>query len=167
MCERWRNDAAAFYADMGDPPPKLTLERVDNEGHYSPDNCRWATYKEQARNRRSSRMLTLRGETFTAAEWGERTGLGQGVILQRIKNGWSVERALTTPKKFKGTGPRGSEITFRGKTQSLRAWSRETGISRSTLMSRLDKGMPVEEALTKPPERRGRGSPVWWENQKH
>lgn len=79
--------------------------------------------------------------------------------------GWSVERTLTEPSQG-GTGPDGYDITFNGKTQTLRAWSRETGIPYGTLKDRLQRGKPLEEALTTPPMKRGKGSPNYKKAEK-
>ncbi len=98
VCYHWR-EFTNFLADMGECPPGMTLDRwPNNKGGYEPGNCRWATPKEQANNRRSNRLLIFNGKTQTLQQWGEQTGIGWSAICQRIdKLGWTVERALTTP----------------------------------------------------------------------
>jgi hypothetical protein len=96
VCERWR-DFQNFFADMGEAPSGLTLERTDNDLGYSPENCRWATRTEQARNRRSNTKLTLNGKTLTICEWEAECGISQDQISLRLRRGWSIERALTVP----------------------------------------------------------------------
>ena len=96
MCERWRTSFANFAADMGGCPKGMSIDRIDNNGHYEPGNCRWATRKEQARNMRKNRLLTLNGVTRCVAEWVEITGLPHKVITYRHKKGWSDEKTLTT-----------------------------------------------------------------------
>lgn len=99
VCRRWvvfenfRDDMLPTWFSGG------TLERDDNEGDYSPQNCRWATKKEQARNRRSTRWVEVFGERMSLAEAVERFGVVKyGIVLQRIdRNGWSIEDALTIP----------------------------------------------------------------------
>lgn len=95
VCERWQNSFESFLEDMGERPEGLTLDRIDVNGNYEPSNCRWATQKEQQRNKRNSRFLTYKGETLTLAEWSERTGIGVGTLWRRLELGWSVEAALT------------------------------------------------------------------------
>lgn len=98
VCDAWRYSFRTFLDDMGHRPSTAhTLERRDNDGHYEPGNCVWATRSEQARNRRSSRFLEFRGERLTVAAWADRVGLVQAVLLDRLKDGWSIERTLTTP----------------------------------------------------------------------
>jgi hypothetical protein len=95
VCDRWLNDFPAFCADMGERPAGLTIERIDNNGNYEPGNCRWATMKEQSRNRRNNHMITHAGLTLCLAEWAERTAINYGTLRSRIaRYGWSVERAL-------------------------------------------------------------------------
>lgn len=101
VCERWRDSFLAFYEDMGPrPSDQHTLERVDNDGNYEPSNCVWKTRKEQGQNRCNCRYLTYRGETRTISEWADVTGINQATIQSRVKKqGWGVEKALTTPPK--------------------------------------------------------------------
>jgi hypothetical protein len=97
VCERW-DSFANFLADMGEPPDGMTLDRFpDQNGNYEPANCRWATPSQQARNRRSNRVVTFNGKTQTLVEWGEETGHGMRRLAARLKLGWTVERALTLP----------------------------------------------------------------------
>lgn len=98
VCVRWRGSFAAFLEDMGpSPSPGHSIDRIDNDGDYCPENCRWATKKEQARNRTRSRFLTCRGETKTIAEWSEIGGVHPSTIAMRLKLEWTDEDAVFAP----------------------------------------------------------------------
>ena len=98
VCERWRESFEAFLEDMGKRPSNAhSIEREENNGHYSPDNCRWATKSEQARNRRTSRMVTAEGKTQCLAAWAEETGIPYGTIMSRLVSGWTEQKAITEP----------------------------------------------------------------------
>jgi hypothetical protein len=100
VCARWRESFENFFADMGErPSQRHTLDRIDNDGPYSPENCRWATHSEQARNRRSTRRLTHQGTTQSVTDWSEQVGIQAGTILARLRKGWAVDRALTAPHR--------------------------------------------------------------------
>jgi len=86
VCERWLDSYPNFLADMGrKSSPRHSLGRIDNDGPYAPENCRWETSKQQARNRRSSRLLSCWGEKKTMAEWAEQLGLRSSIICKRLK----------------------------------------------------------------------------------
>ena len=93
VCESWQT-FAGFLSDMGQAPDSLTLERVDNSKGYGPDNCKWATYTEQNRNKTNSKKLTLNGRTQVAAAWAAELGLTDSQIYKRIRRGWSDEEVL-------------------------------------------------------------------------
>jgi hypothetical protein len=101
VCHRWRYSFKAFFSDMGPRPSKLhTIDRINNNGDYEPDNCRWATRSEQASNRRSSQLLSFMGKTMTTKQWAIETNLPAGTIYQRIGRGWTAEMALTRPLRI-------------------------------------------------------------------
>lgn len=100
VCDEWigENGFINFYnwAITNGHSDDLSLDRIDNNGGYSPENCRWATKKEQARNRRSNRYLPYNGVTKLISDWSYEVGISQKTISDRIdKFGWSIERALT------------------------------------------------------------------------
>jgi len=97
VCARWA-EFTAFLEDMGERPKGKSIDRKDNNGDYEPGNCQWASKYEQANNRRSSKFLEFSGERLTQAQWEERMGLRRGQLYDRLHRGWSLERALQTPR---------------------------------------------------------------------
>jgi hypothetical protein len=100
VCKEW-DDYKSFYmwAYANGYKDDLTIERVNNDGNYEPSNCKWATRKEQSRNTRASHFITFNGIAKTLAEWSEDLGFSGNLLLMRLRRGWSVEKALTTPVK--------------------------------------------------------------------
>jgi hypothetical protein len=96
VCERW-NKFENFFEDMGNPPTnKHSIDRIDNDGNYCPENCRWATYTEQARNKSNNTILEYDGKRMTIAEWSEYNGIKAATICRRIYvQRWPLSEALT------------------------------------------------------------------------
>ena len=92
VCKRWLT-FKNFYADMGKRSEGMTIERIDNNEGYCPENCKWATYKEQMRNTRRTRMITYRNKTQCVTDWAEELGVGSGKLFYRLKL-YPVEIAL-------------------------------------------------------------------------
>lgn len=99
MCDRWMRSFTAFVNDVGPcPGPEYSIDRYpNNDGNYEPGNVRWATKIEQARNARNNRLLTYRGKTMCTAEWAEELNISSFLIKDRLRWGWSVAEALSTP----------------------------------------------------------------------
>ena len=96
VCNRWMDSFKNFYHDMGDVPRNMTLERVDNNKNYNPDNCKWATDKEQANNRRSNNILSYNGRSMNISQWAIVLNIKRKTLSWRIHNGWSIQRAFAT-----------------------------------------------------------------------
>lgn len=97
VSERW-GSFENFYADMGPrPSPEHSIDRIDNDGPYSPENCRWATQGEQNRNRRDNVWLTYQGRTMVVADWAAIVGMPPQMLHSRVRAGWPTERLLTEP----------------------------------------------------------------------
>lgn len=102
VCDRWLGDDGfvKFLADMGPKPSsEHSLDRIDNDGPYSPENCRWATRIEQANNKRTNTMITYCGVTQSLADWARATGIAYSCLQRRVYSGWTTEEILTTPVK--------------------------------------------------------------------
>ena len=99
VCERW-NDCATFIEDMGPRPSrKHSIDRIDNDSGYSPDNCRWATKKQQQRNMRTTAMLEYEGQLVPRIELAERFGIPENTLRGRLNAGMPLEVALTMPRR--------------------------------------------------------------------
>lgn len=102
ICDRWLTSFENFYADMGPRPSDgYSIERIDANRDYEPNNCKWIPMRDQAANKRSSVRLTHNGETHNLKEWSLITGMPYGTMQARHANGWDDERTITTPVRRK------------------------------------------------------------------
>ena len=99
VCERWKESFVNFFEDMGQRPDGMSLDRINNDGPYAPENCRWATTKTQNRNRRDCIFIDYLGKRQTIIEWAEETGIDRRTILSRFKKGLPPE-AIFSQTKF-------------------------------------------------------------------
>lgn len=98
VCERWRQSFENFIEDMGEKPARLSLDRRDVNGEYCRDNCRWVSHVAQMNNTRANHMVDLGSRRLTLAEISLESGLPHWVISRRLRAGWPVERAVSSPQ---------------------------------------------------------------------
>lgn len=166
VCDRWLESFENFLVDMGEAPPGMSLDRIDNDGNYKPGNCRWATPLEQGSNKCNNHLIEFEGKTQSLSQWANEYGIQVGTLWYRLKEGWLIEEALTkplmtpqesgsliwaTPTEQNGNKRSNRLFKFDGRVQKLSQWAREFCIDAGTLRNRLEKGWPIEEALTKSP----------------
>jgi hypothetical protein len=134
ICARW-DDFLLFIEDMGPKPsPKHTLERIDNDGPYCPTNCRWATGKEQARNRRTNRLVAFNGRTCTLAEWAEIAGIPYPVLRARFyRLKWPIVRCLSEPHRKSKKLSRSEASAIQNDTRTMAAISDSYSIGLTTV----------------------------------
>lgn len=145
VCERW-NKYENFLEDMGrSPSPDHSIDRIDNNLGYFPENCRWATLEEQANNKRNTIFLSLNGVRKCVSDWARDLELSPGLIKGRLLSGWSDKDALTTPVR------RAKLFEHKGEKRKISEWSTITGVSEAVLNYRVKrKGWSLEKAINTP-----------------
>lgn len=146
---RWAS-FETFLADMGDKPSQRhELDRIDTDGNYCKENCRWVTRSENALNRRNKVLWTYRGQTFTPANLATHVGMSEALLRHRVRTlGYSVEDAVHVPLGAKrGNAPRRYE--YRGESLTLSELAVRYGMHYRCLTSRLRRGMTLEQAMSR------------------
>jgi hypothetical protein len=93
VCDEWKS-FECFYADMGDAPEGMSLDRIDNNGNYELSNCRWATRQQQNTNKRNNVFIEWNGKRQTRSQWERELGMRPTTLRTRLKAGWPMERAM-------------------------------------------------------------------------
>jgi hypothetical protein len=145
ICAKWVNNFENFRADVGEKPKGKTLERINNNLGYYPNNVRWATPKEQANNRYTNVFITHEGMTMTLSQWATYKGWKYGLIASRWTKGLRGAELLA-PRQHK---EHNLTITYQGKSKTMREWSKSTGIKYQTLYYRYNKGMRGDRLFKK------------------
>jgi len=145
VCDRWLNSSENFLADMGTKPtPKHSLDRINNDGDYSPENCRWATKAEQANNKRTNKpLITIGNKTYTIVQWAKKMDISASVIWKRLKLGWSEYKAVMTPIQIR-------LITIENDTRTIVQWTEKMGYSKNVIYERLKMGWSEFDAVMTP-----------------
>ena len=99
MCKRWSDSFEAFFEDMGKKPDGMkSIDRIDVNGDYCKENCRWATDYMQSRNKRNNRYLELNGLEMCLTDWSKHLGINVSTLIQRLQE-WPLEKALSIFKE--------------------------------------------------------------------
>lgn len=151
VCDRWRGESgySNFLSDMGRRPDGHSIERDDVNGPYSPDNCRWATAKEQCNNRRNNVILEIDGQSQTVAQWAEASGTYDMRIYSRLRKGWPAQEAVfgAPNGRFIKNPPNTRMVEFRGEMMPIGNVAILTGLTRSDLRYHMSSGRSVDEAV--------------------
>lgn len=143
LCDRWAESFENFYADMGPrPSAKHSVDRIDNNLGYSPENCRWALPVEQSANRDCTLTVEFAGQTVATSVLAKAFGIQPATLADRLKRGWDVEKALTTPVE-----DRKPRHNVNGKMLTASEIEAQYGVKRWYFNHRLRQGMTVMEAI--------------------
>jgi hypothetical protein len=156
VCEEWSNfDSFLAWALSNGYRQGLSLDRIDGDGNYCPENCRWADWKTQANNKRNNRRITINGVTKNAKEWADGAGIKWSTFQRRIDvYGFTPEEALSCPVKSHENHFKDG-VTVNGTTKSLEEWGREYGIAGDRIARRLLAGWDPEKAVSAPAKTTG------------
>ena len=148
VCKEWREDFLSFYnwAIESGYSEILSIDRIDVNGNYTPDNCRWANSKTQMNNMTTNVYLEYNGKKQTISQWADEVGINYQTLHKRIADGWDIEKALTQKKN-----PLHTAISYNGKTQTIAEWAREYGLNYCKLKQRINKyHWSIDKALNTP-----------------
>lgn len=150
ICDEWLNsfDAFALWSLNNGMEKELSLDRIDNDRGYSPDNCRWVTKKQQNNNTSVNTTILYNGKEYTIAELSDIYGVPYPRLWNRISSGWKIEDALHEPRTKSAT-KNSLKMTYNGQTLPLSEWAKRTKIPYYTVFTRYKKGYPPELILSK------------------
>lgn len=160
-------DFNVFYKDMGDRPPQRSLGRIDNDGPYCKENCRWETSKEQANNTRMTVRLTYKGETKTLHEWAEELDIHPGTIQSRLVRGRTMDEVFSHFSPGMNTRKDATMVEFGGEMRPLTEVAHQLGLSPKLLQTRLCKGWRGERLFSPLMKRGGHNNPRYIEKLKN
>jgi lambda repressor-like predicted transcriptional regulator len=148
VCERWL-DFENFIADMGRRPSSAySIERINNNGNYCKDNCKWILKTDQTKNTRANIKLNYKNEILNLADLSRQTGIERNTLKGRIINkGWSIEKAIETPVVNENVEKR-KLVYYEGRKYTFNELQKISGINRKTIKSRLEIGMSLDDAMT-------------------
>lgn len=154
ICDEWLNDFRNFYkwSMANGYKENLTIDRIDGNKGYSPENCRWVDQEEQQNNRSNNHLITYKGETKTLAQWAKELNIKESTIRSRIRYGWSIDKIFETPINNNAVNRKAriKLITYNNETKTLTEWAKEYNIPYKTLYARLARGWEFSKALTTP-----------------
>jgi len=138
VCEEWLNSSKAFYkwALNNGYESNLTIDRIENDGNYEPDNCRWATHKEQQNHKTNNVFVEINGETKTASQWTEETGISSSAIINRLGKGKDIFDDYSHVK-----------VNINGEIKTIVELSSEYNIPYSAILDRYHKGCSSEDLI--------------------
>lgn len=155
VCDRWKS-FSAFYADMGEPPAGMTLERINNDFGYSPENCQWSTRTDQGRNKRNNIIIEIDGVSKPLSSWVEQEGaVSYATAHARLAKGWAPNEAVFTPIVTDRRGIQRGRSIAKSAPKFDADLAERNGVSTATVFKRLRRGWRLEDAVSLPP-RRGR-----------
>lgn len=151
VCDDWSSSYESFrdWAVSHGYSEELSIDRIDVNGDYCPDNCRWATQEQQSRNTRKNIHVEKDGFSGCLLDYCDSHGLNYHTVISRLNLGWPLDEAISSAER---TNYRKKEImlTYRGKTMNATAWCKELGIPKTNLFRRLDKGWDAEKCFETP-----------------
>ena len=163
-CQEWK-DFSSFYkwAMENGYSEELTLDRINNDGNYEPNNCRWTNHKEQMNNTSRNHVISFNGKTQNLTQWAEEYGLSYNLLRDRLMLGWTFDDALNVQPSTKNKQEK--LLTFNGVTMNLTQWSKELNLCRRTITERLKRGLPTEQVLST--GRLDHGKPITYKGETH
>lgn len=150
ICDRWKDDYAAFLADMGRAPdPKAQIDRIDNDGDYCPENCRWVSQAENKRNKANTRYVEYQGRRMRVAEWADELGVPVRLLNLRYSRGWAPDEIISG-KRLTAPPPRKTArwIEHEGQRKTLTEWAAEIGVPMKKLHGQLSRGWSLSDAMS-------------------
>lgn len=158
VCDEWlgvngaKNFAEWAYAngfDENKHQKEQSIDRIDVNGNYEPNNCRFTNAKIQANNKTNTIFLEYQGKSQSLQEWADELGISEATIRWRLNNGYSTEKALTTNvRRIANNGKK--YLTYKGDTKTVSEWARYLEIDPKILYARLKRGWTIEKALETP-----------------